>query len=437
MTRLRLRHDDSVTTAYRRRGALFKGASAVIAAALTALAAAQAQISFWNQGEAIVAGFTEEAAAAFEAETGHRVETQVYPNEAYKTVVQVAMGAGKQPDVFFNWGGEDAFRFVRIGRIRDVTEAAAQSGLPDALLTPYRLDGRAYGVPLTQHTVVFFYNEDVFARLGLREPRDFAELAAACRAIRTAEPDLIPISLGAKEPWTVTHYLTMLFARFVPPEVRMADDAMTAPASELFTHEGYVQALDAFRALQDADCFNRGINSVRPEEARALFGVEVAAMTFCGTWCLTPLDQDGLAGRYGLFPMPGEPDAAGDQDAAFLVVEGMQIAAATEHPEIAEAFVRHMVSAPVQADFVRRTGRLPVNAEAIAMVETSDAFAEAVSLLTDAPRAVMPLDMTLDNQVVQAVYVGGQEFVNRTKTAEEVVGMIRRAALRAKERRGV
>ena len=416
---------------------MFKGAFAVAAALGLCAASASAQISFWNQGEAIVAAFTEEAAAAFEAETGARVDTQVYPNEAYKTVVQVAMGAGKQPDVFFNWGGEDAFRFVRIGRIRDVTDAAEASGLPDALLTPYRMDGRAWGVPLTQHTVVFFYNEDVFTRLGLREPQSLGELADACRVIRRDAPDLIPISLGAKEPWTITHYVTMLFTRFVPPAVREADDAMTAPADALFTHPGYEQALLAFRDLQDAGCFNRGINSVRPEEARALFGVEVAAMTFCGTWCLTPLDQDGLAGRYGLFPMPGERDAAGDQDAAFIVVEGMQVAADTREPEIAEAFVRHMVSAPIQADFVRRTGRLPVNADAIAMVETTDAFAEAVSVLTEAPRAVMPLDMTLDNQVVQAVYVGGQEFVNRTKTAEEVVASIRRAARRAKNRRGV
>ena len=416
---------------------MFKGASAVAAALGLYAASAHAQITFWNQGEAIVAAFTEEAVVSFEAETGARVEAQVYPNEAYKTVVQVAMGAGKQPDVFFNWGGEDAFRFVRIGRTRDLTDLAARTGLPDALLTPYRMEGRVWGVPLTQHTVVFFYNEEVFSRLGLTAPETLDDLAGACRVIRRDAPDLIPISLGAKEPWTITHYLTMLFTRFVPPEVREADDAMTAPVDALFTHPGYEEALLAFRDLQDAGCFNRGINSVRPEEARALFGVEVAAMTFCGTWCLSLLDQDGLAGRYGLFPMPGAPGAAGDQDAAFIVVEGMQIAAATGEAALAERFVEHMVSVPVQADFVRRTGRLPVNPAALAEVETTDAFAESVGVLTDAPRAVMPLDMTLDNQVGQAVYVGGQEFVNRTKTATEVVGDIRRAALRAKTRRGV
>ena len=404
---------------------------------VSAAASASAQISFWNQGEAIVAAFTEEAAASFEAATEVEVDTQVYPNEAYKTVVQVAMGAGNQPDVFFNWGGEDAFRFVRIGRIRDLTSLAAEIGLPDGVVVPYRMDGKVWGIPFTQHTVVFFYNEDVFRRLGLREPETLGELAATCRAIHTAAPDLIPISLGAKEPWTITHYLTMLFTRFVPAEVRAADDAMTAPSDVLFAHPGYEEALEAFRDLQDAGCFNRGINSVRPEEARALFGVEVAAMTFCGTWCLTPLDQDGLGDRYGLFPMPRATGAGGDQDAAFIVVEGLQVAASTGNPDASEALVRHIVSTPVQAEFVRSTGRLPVNPDAIPQVEVTDAFAEAVRLLSDAPSAVMPLDMTLDNQVAQAVYVGGQEFVNRTKTAEQVMADIQRAARRAKDRRGV
>ena len=38
-----------------------------------------------------------------------------FPNEAYKTTIQVALTGSEPPDVFFNWAGEDAARLVRDG----------------------------------------------------------------------------------------------------------------------------------------------------------------------------------------------------------------------------------------------------------------------------------------------------------------------------------
>ena len=417
------------------RGVVAIALGAAAAAVWLGAPASAQEVEFWNLGDASVKTFSEAAARSFEDQSGTRVEARIIPNEAYKTAMQVAMGAGNQPDVFFNWGGEDTFRFVRAGQLRDVTEAARAAGVPAAQLTPYSREGRAYGVPLTQHTVMFFYNREMFAKVGVEPPETLGELAEVCRAIRRADEDLIPITLGAKEPWTITHYLTMLFTRFVPADVRAADDALSAEDAQLFTHPGYEDAFAAMRSLQDARCFNRGINSVNPEEARAFFGAEISAMTFCGTWCLDPIDRDGMKDRYGLFPMPVAPDGKGDQEAAFIVVEGLQVAANTDQPEAAEAFLAHMVSAEVQALMVRQLGRLPVNADALSMADTTQAFDVAVRALTSAPRTVMPLDMTMDNAVGQAIYVGGQEFVNRTKTADEVMGDVRRAALRAKARR--
>lgn len=407
---------------------------ALSAALLPGLASAQ-DITFWNQGDATVAAFSEAAAESFREATGTGVDVQIYPNEAYKTVMQVAMGAGNQPDVFFNWGGEDTFRYVRTGQLRDISAMVDPAGLPKAQLTPYTLGDGVYGVPLTQHTVMFFFNLEMFERFGVEPPETVDELAGVCRAIRAQDPDFIPITLGAKEPWTIVHYLTMLFTRFVPDEVRVADDTLSAADADLYTHPGYFEGFAALRQLLDAKCFNRGINSVSPEEARAFFGAEISAMTFCGTWCLDPLDREGMVGRYGLFPMPGIPGAAGDQEAAFIVVEGLQVAANSKSPEAAEAFLAHMVSADVQGLMVRELGRLPVNADALAMADTTEAFDTAVRALTDAPRTVMPLDMTMDNSVGQALYNGGQEFVNRTKTAEEVMDGLRRAAVRARARR--
>ena len=394
-------------------------------------------VSWWNQGDASVATFSEGVAESFAAgHDGLAAAPQLYPNEAYKTVLQVAIGAGNEPDVFFNWGGERTFRFARTGRLRDLTEAAARAGVPWPLLAPYSTDGeRAYGMPLTQHTVAFLYNEALFDRIGATPPQTLDELEGVCRTIRAAEPDLIPISFGAKEPWTIVHYLTMLFHRYVPPEVRRADDALSADPDDLYAHPGYAEGFAALRRLQDAGCFNRGINSVAPEEARAFFALEIAAMTFCGTWCLEPVDRDGLAGRYGLFPMPRAPGGAGDQEAVFVVPEGFNVSARSDAPEAAEALLAHLFSPDVQAAMVRELGRLPVNPAALDRVETSRVFADAVALTANAPATVMSADMSMSAAVGRELGTAAQNFVNRRASAEAVMAGVRETAQRAQARR--
>ena len=409
------------------------GAMAGLAALTAAQTAAAQTIEWWNQGDATVTAFSEKVAADF---AGADIEPQVYPNEAYKTVVQVAIGAGNEPDVFFVWGGDHTFRFVRTDKLRDVTDAALAAGISPALLAPYSPDGeRAYGMPLTQHTVAFLYNQPMFERFDLQPPETLDDLETICRAIRAADSDIVPISFGAKEPWTIGHYLTMLFHRFVPEDVRRKDDALAGDPDELYTHPGYVQGLEALRGLQDAGCFNRGINSVAPEEARAFFALEISAMTFCGTWCLDPVDADGLKDRYSLFPMPAVPGAAGNQEAVFVVPEGFAISDSAADPESAEALLAYIFSPEVQADMVRTLKRMPVNAASLGLVDTTRVFAEAVALTANAPSTVMAADMTMDNAVGREMNSSAQDFVNRAKSAEEVMAGLRRTAQRAKARR--
>ena len=408
------------------------------ATALWGAPAALAQdVLWWNQGDAAVGVFSDEVSESFSAsQQDHTAASQLYPNEAYKTVLQVAIGAGNEPDVFFNWGGEGTFRFIRTNQLRDLTDAAAAAGIPKALLTPYSLDGeRFYGAPLTQHTVAFLYNQPMFERFGVEPPETLAELEAVCRAIRSQSDAVIPITFGAKEPWTIIHYLTMLFHRHVPTDIRRRDDALEAPSEQLYTHPGYEAAFQSLRGLQDAGCFNRGINSVAPEEARAFFALEISAMTFCGTWCLDPVDKDGLAGRYSLFPMPAVPGGEGDQEAVFVVPEGFNVSADTDNPEAAEALLAYLYSAEVQAKMVRDLGRIPVNAAALDTVETSRVFAEAVALTANAPSTVMAIDMSMDYAVGRELGTKSQDFINRRKSAAEVMDGVREQARRAKARR--
>jgi raffinose/stachyose/melibiose transport system substrate-binding protein len=410
--------------------------SVALSVALSASAASsQTELLFWNQGDASVRDYSQVVIDTF-AQTHPEVEValEIYPNEPYKTAIQVVMGAGSQPDVFFNWAGEDAGRFARAGRVLDLAELGEgrwNDVVSPGLLTTYNVEGIQAGVPFSQHTSLFYYNTAIFEEHGLTPPATMDELIGLCGRLQEVAPGTIPLVLGAREPWTVNHYITMLFTRFVPEEVRAADYSLAAESDALFTDPRYVEALGQLVALQSEGCFNEGANSVSPEEARSLFAVGAAAMTYCGTWCLGPIDREGLEGGYNVFPMPSVTGADGDQEAIFSVVTGLQIAAATAHPEVAADFIAHYVGPEMQAEMYRRLQRLPVNPAALEQLDLPPVVAQIVRDMATATSASMPLDVELEASVSQAVLNIGQELLNGTTTPEAAMETVRQAALAA------
>lgn len=413
-------------------GALMLGAGA---------ASAQTTLTFWNQGDASVRTFSEMVVRTFEAANpGTKVTLEVTPNEPYKTAIQVAMSADRQPDVFFNWNGDASAKFVRDGKTLDVTALGAERWnkvLSPALMQGYAIDGKVYGVPISRHTAYFFYNKAFFAKHGLKPAATTAELRDLCRAVRRADPSAIPIVLGGKEAWTINHYVSMFFARAVPAEVRTADYALTAPADRLFADPGYVQGLGELVALKEAGCFNDGVNAVSPEEARSVFASELAVMTYCGTFCIGPLAREKFAGKYAAFRMPAIAGGRGDPQATFYSLTGLQIAANTRNREKAADLVAHYVSADVQAEMARTLGRLPVNDAAIAKLGDVDPmFVWSLEDLKTAGAPVNPLDVELEATIGRVLLAGGQELLNGTRTPAQLMEAVRTAALETKRRLG-
>ena len=58
------------------------------------------------------------------------------------------------------------------------------------MLVPYRIDGQLYGIPRDNSTGVLYYNKDLFAAAGVREPTaDWAwdQLLAAAKQLTSLE----------------------------------------------------------------------------------------------------------------------------------------------------------------------------------------------------------------------------------------------------------
>ena len=114
----------------------------------------------------------------------HRLEQ--FPNEAYKTTIQVALVGSDPPDIFFNWSGEDAARLARDGLALDITELGKGEGgfentLSQGWLSSFQSDGKYYGAPTDAVSKYFYYNKKFFAEHNLQPPADFDGCSGSAR----------------------------------------------------------------------------------------------------------------------------------------------------------------------------------------------------------------------------------------------------------------
>lgn len=395
------------------------------------------EIRFWTLTNPGIDEFIGQAREAFEAQNpGITIVHEDFPNEAYKTAVQVALNGSEPPDAFFNWVGEDSARLVRDELVLDISaygteEDGFQTMLSDGWVSSLRYGDGLYGVPMEAVSKFFYYNVDFFDEHDLTVPSTFGEVLQLCRDIRGIDGDIVPMPLGNSERWKLNHFITMLNERVVGYQAAAADYDLTAPADELFTNPGYVAAWQRVLDLQDAGCFQDAPNATSPELTRAMFSSEASPMIYCGSWCAGIFDQDGFDG-YAMFRMPLVEDGTGTADTNFVLIQGYQVAAGTEHPEETVRWLSFLVSPEMGRAYAEIMQRIPSNP---ALLEQSDALTEQFRWIADDVSSVSApinvLDVLLENSVSEAYLDAGVEVLNGTMTPEQAMESIRTAALRA------
>ena len=411
---------------------------ALLVGPVLSLAQDTTSLDLFFLGDELTNPFMEQIITDFESEHPDiDINFQTYPNEAYKTTIQVALASDNPPDIFFNWNGEDTGRFVREGHVLDLTAFADEYGWYDAInpaaLDSFTFDGKLYGVPYSLEAKYLYYNSRVFEDQALEVPQTFDELLGVCRTLR--EAGITPMSFGNQERWEGVHYLSMFNQKVAGEETILQDYALETPAEELFTSPGYAGAFQRLLDMQSAGCFADAVNSTTPDAALAQFMAEQVAMYYQGTWIMGNLTTNDMQGQYGMFRMPPMTDegAAGNQNYALLGPIALEGAARTENPEAVAEFLNYFISQPVQQTFVEVTNRIPVRADALVEGVGTDELRMVVEDLATTEGSVAWLDVVLESRVAEAYLNNIQEVLAGSKTPEQAVEDIRSVALTVQE----
>ncbi|MEO3807795.1 extracellular solute-binding protein [Sphaerisporangium sp. B11E5] len=304
------------------------------------------------------------------ANPNSQLAVTAFQNDAYKTKIKTAIGAGQAPTLVFGWGGGTLRSYVQAGQVDDLTpwldqNPAVKDRLFDSAFGAATVDGKIYALPIERvQPIVLYYNKKVFEQVGVSPPESWGDIMDLVPKFNAK--GIAPFSLGGQSRWTNMMWLEFLFDRIGGPEVFQAvfdgeKDAWSNPA-----------ALDALTKIQDlvkAEGFIKGFSSITADSNadQALLYTGKAAMMLHGSWSYGILNTEGgdfvPSGGLGYMNFPpveggkGDPSNTVGNPAQYLSIYSK---ATPEQKEIAKKFLATGLSTDAEVKDWIATGSVPI-----------------------------------------------------------------------------
>ncbi|MEP0762595.1 MAG: extracellular solute-binding protein [Chloroflexota bacterium] len=348
----------------------------------------------------------EEALAAFQAETGIKVDVQsVQMNDLFSRV-QVAAAAGEAPaDVIF-LSEEAPSNIVATGNmlpLNDLIEATPELNIEDVeRLDFFTLDGNVYGITTYLQMVMMDYNAERLAAAGFdAPPTTWQELRDMAVAIKEQGVDPYPISFGATD-WS--WYLMAL---------SMGDPMFDEDLNPVFADEGS-KAREAMAML--LDFFKDELISpemlATPTTPHAIFwsGVGVFHQGWQGSVAVgnnPDVSQHAPNVKYMALPEVGN---------TWSFPAGIGISVDSKNVEAAWKFIQWYVSPETQQDIYKAFGLYPSRISAqealneAGAIDGYDVISAQAQHIHELPRYVLwwgPFAQFATETIYQAILTGG------------------------------
>ncbi|MBT2655237.1 extracellular solute-binding protein [Bacillus sp. ISL-18] len=245
------------------------------------------------------------------------------------TVLKTRIARGDIPDIFITYPIEQDYRIrAEKGYLLDLTQDGFIQNINPNIQNRYLVNGKMYGVALTQNAVGVLYNKDQFREYHLSIPKTWDEFIAVMEKLRAAgkTPLLMPNEDADK---------TSVFN-------------LNLVANEINTK---YWSQDSFSLLKDqawreiSEKTVKALSFVQPNSfqddyfaVNQKFAKGEGTMYVMGTWVLPEIEKYNPQFQYGIFPFPATNQP--EQNKVLGGVDiGLAIAADTKHPKEAKEFL--------------------------------------------------------------------------------------------------
>jgi raffinose/stachyose/melibiose transport system substrate-binding protein len=307
------------------------------------------------------------AVSDFEAQhPGDHITVDYIENQSYKQKIQLAMGAGNPPTIFWTWGGGPLKQYIDAGDVQSLGQPSYASSFLPSSLGAVTFDSKLYGVPIEgTQPVYFFYNKTVFRQAGLSSfPSTWSSLLADVHTLKAK--GYTPISLAEGDQWPGLMYLEYLTDRIGGPA---AFDAIEQGKAGAWSNPAVIQALTDIQQLVKAGAFQSGYDSLKYSGggSDALVYSGKAAIQLMGDWDISSvlgLNKSFVtSGDLGLASFPAVSGGKGNpSDLAGNTASYVSIAshATAKQKAVAEAFFTSELATTGYAKASVSAGEVPV-----------------------------------------------------------------------------
>jgi raffinose/stachyose/melibiose transport system substrate-binding protein len=373
-------------------------------------------------------------AAAFDkSHPGDHISVDFVENQSFKTKINLAMGAGNPPTIFWTWGGGTLQQYIKAGDVESLgsNPSFASSFLPSSL-GAVTYQGQLYGIPVEgTQPVYFFYNKQIFAKYHLKFPTTFAGLLSTVATLKSH--GISPISLANGDQWPGLMYLEYLTDRIGGPAPAKALEANTAGA---WSNPAVIKALADIQQLAKAGAFQTGYDSLKFSGggSDALVYSGKAAMQLMGDWDISSvLGADKAFVNGGNLGLASFPAVAGGQgnpaDLAGNTASYVSIAskATPAQKAVAKAFLAQSLTSASYAKAEVAAGEVPVTSgagslfpgQALASYDTT-----IYNSVQKAPSFQYSWDQALTPQVATVMLTNLAQVFERTETPAKFASVL-------------
>lgn len=243
------------------------------------------------------------------------IAVNYFANDAYKTKIRTAVGAGSAPTIIYSWAGGTLNSYVKAGKVVDLTSATAD--IKDKFLPSVWgqgvVDDKTYAVPMNAVTpIMFYYNKDLLKQAGIDAPETWDDIIASIPKFKKI--GVAPFSLAGGSKWPELMWEEYLVDRVAGPE---AFNAVMAGTPNAWSDPGIIEANTKIQQLVDAGGFIDGFSSVTADSNAdvALLYTNKAAMMLQGAWVYTTFQQqaaDFTKSGLGFTTFPAVKGGKGD-----------------------------------------------------------------------------------------------------------------------------
>jgi raffinose/stachyose/melibiose transport system substrate-binding protein len=359
---------------------------------------------------------------------GHKpaVNVEFFENDPYKQKLQVAMGAGNPPDLFYGWGGGALKAYVDAGKVADLTpelnrDPAWRDRFLPNVMQGVTFGGKVYGIPISgSQPIIFESNKQLFRRHDISPPATWEDLLDVVAKLKRA--GVVPITIGGASTWNYLLYEQYLVDRIGGPEVFQA---VLDGRPGAWSHPAFLQANEMIQQLVAAGAFPKGFAGISYDKGQASAWLPRgdAAMYLIGTFDFAnQLSADpGFADRgLGWFPFPKVEGGKGDpRNIAGNLSNFYSVAADTSDKKGAVSLLKSGVLTVGQRAALGDV--LPVKGveSQLSGVEHSEWLQFIAGLVSDAPHFQLSWDQALAPETAQTLLTNMEQIFLRRITPKQ------------------